>query len=191
MRPGLTPVRRAVGVAAVAFLLSAAVVFYREAPGSPTSAGSSPSTIAGVSASPAPTRLSTQSATPSGQSSSVAPSRAPDPPSPTSTTRPDAGENAGSGSAEAAISVERPASPATPFQTVRIEGTCRAGPDTFVEVQRWERHRWLAFPLRAKTDQSGRFTAYVEFGRPGLYWLRVQDPDSGTKSKPFLLMIKD
>jgi hypothetical protein len=58
-------------------------------------------------------------------------------------------------------------------------------------VQRWERHRWLAFPLSAKTDQWGKFTAYVELGRPGLYWLRVLDPDSGVESKPFLLVIKE
>ena len=77
-----------------------------------------------------------------------------------------------------------------PFQTVRIEGVYRGGPDSFVEVQRWERRRWLTFPLRATTDQSGEFTAYVELGQPGLYWLRVVDPDSGLKSKQFLLVIK-
>ena len=64
------------------------------------------------------------------------------------------------------------------------------GTDIFLRVQRWERHRWLAFPLPVKTDQSGKFIAYVELGQPGLYWLRVQDPGSGVKSKPFLLVIK-
>ena len=189
MRPGLTPVRRVVGVAAVAFLLSAAVVFYREAPGSPTS-DSSPSTVADVSPSPAPTTVSTQSATPSGLPSSVGPSRASDPGSPTSTTRPDAGENAGSGSAENTIVVEQPASPAKPFQTVRIDGTYRGGGRTFVQVERWERHRWLAFPLPAMTDQSGQFTAYVEFSQPGRYRLRVLDPGTGVKSQPCELVIK-
>ncbi len=86
--------------------------------------------------------------------------------------------------------MEKPASPAKPFQTVRIDGTYRGGADTFVEVQRWERHRWLAFPFGAKTDHSGQFTAYVDLGRPGLYWLRVVDPDSGLKSQQFLLVIK-
>jgi hypothetical protein len=76
------------------------------------------------------------------------------------------------------------------FETVRIQGTYHGGGDTFLRVQRWERHRWLAFPLPTKTDQSGRFTAFVELGEPGLYWLRVLDPDSGVTSKPFLLTIK-
>jgi hypothetical protein len=48
-------VRRAVGVAAVLFLLGCAVLFYRIVPGFPTS-GSRPSTTA----SPAPTRVGTQ-----------------------------------------------------------------------------------------------------------------------------------
>jgi len=48
----------------------------------------------------------------------------------------------------------------------------------------------LAFPLPARTDQSGQFTAYVELGQPGLYWLRVVDPDSGLKSKQFLVVIR-
>jgi hypothetical protein len=57
-------------------------------------------------------------------------------------------------------------------------------------VQRWEGGKWLSFPLPAKTDQSGRFTAYVELGQPGRYQLRVLDPDSGGTSKTFMLVIK-
>ncbi len=63
------------------------------------------------------------------------------------------------------IQLEDLADSARPFQTVRIEGTYRGGPDTFVQVQRWEGGQWLAFPLPAKTDKSGRFTAFVELGR--------------------------
>ena len=57
-------------------------------------------------------------------------------------------------------------------------------------MQLWERHRWRAFPLATTTDQSGQFTAYVELGQPGRYRLRVLDPESGVKSKPFVLVIK-
>jgi hypothetical protein len=46
------------------------------------------------------------------------------------------------------------------------------------------------FPLPTKTDQSGRFTAYVEFGKPGRYRLRVLDPDSGVTSQLFVLVVK-
>jgi hypothetical protein len=57
-------------------------------------------------------------------------------------------------------------------------------------VQFWEGGKWQAFPVPAKTNQSGRFTAYVEFGQPGRYQLRVLDPDSGVTSKPFVLVIE-
>jgi len=78
---------------------------------------------------------------------------------------------------------------ARPFETIRIQGTYRGGADTFLRVQRWEGGEWLAFPVPTKTDQSGRFTAYVEFGQPGRYRLRVLDPDSGATSKTSVLMI--
>ena len=96
-----------------------------------------------------------------------------------------------SGSAEErTIQLEDLADSARPFQTVRIQGTYRGGADTFLRVQRWEGGKWLAFPLPTKTDQSGQFTAYVEFGQPGRYRLRVLDPDSGVTSKSFVLVIK-
>jgi hypothetical protein len=79
---------------------------------------------------------------------------------------------------------------AKPFQTVRISGTYRGRADTILQVERWEAGRWLAFPIPAMTDESGRFTAYVELGRPGRYRLRVLDPDSGVTSNPFVLVIK-
>jgi hypothetical protein len=136
---------------------------------------------------------STQSATPGGLSSSAGPSPTSDPRStPTSTTTPGAGGNTGSGSAAAqTIQVEDLPDSARPFQTVRIHGTYHGGADTFLRVQRWEAGKWLAFPLPTKTDQSGQFTAHVEFGQLGRYQLRMLDPDSGVTSKPFLLVIKD
>jgi hypothetical protein len=79
---------------------------------------------------------------------------------------------------------------AMPFQTVRIQGAYGGRADIFLRVQRWEAGKWVDFPLPTKTDQSGRFTAYVEFGQPGRYTLRVQDPASGLTSETFVLVIK-
>jgi hypothetical protein len=64
------------------------------------------------------------------------------------------------------------------------------GANTFLRVQRWEEGKWLAFPVPTKTDQSGRFTGYVEFGRPGRYRLRGVHLGSGVTSKSFVLVIK-
>ena len=161
-RHGLTPVRRAVGAAVVLFLFCCAFVFYQLAPGFPTS-GPSPSTAAN-SSSPAPTRVGTESATPTAMSSSTGLAKA--------------------------ISVEYSAFFAKPFQAVRIPGTYHGGADTFLWVERWEGGRWVAFPVPTKTDKSGKFTAFVELGRPGHYRLCVVDPDSGVRSEPFLLVIK-
>jgi hypothetical protein len=88
------------------------------------------------------------------------------------------------------IQLEDLPDPARPFETIRIQGRYRDGADTFLRVQRWEGGKWLAFPVPTKTDQSGRFTAHVEFGQPGRYRLRVLDPDSGVTSKPFVLVIE-
>jgi hypothetical protein len=127
---------------------------------------------------------STQSATPDGVSSSARPS-------PTSDRRvtPGAGANTGSGSAEA-IQLEKVAHSASPFQPVRIQGSYHGGANTFLRVQRQEEGKWLDFPVPTKTDQSGRFTTYVEFGQPGRYQLRVLHPGSGVTSKTFVLVIK-
>lgn len=119
---------------------------------------------------------STQSATPSGLSSSAGPSPAPDPKN--------------GSEEEQTIQLEDVADSARPFETVRIQGTYHGGADTFLRVQRWQGGKWLDFPLPTKTDQSGQFTAYVEFGQPGRYRLRVLDPDSGVTSKPFVVVIK-
>jgi hypothetical protein len=159
-------------VAAVLFLLGCAVVFYRVAP-DVSASGSSPSTTATSSVSPAPTKVGTQSATPGGHSSSANPPAS----------------KPGSAQQEAVQVAALPGS-AKPFQPVRIQGTYRGGADTFVRVQLWQAGKWVNFPLATKTDQSGRFTAYVEPGPPGRYLLRVVDPDSGATSKPFVLVIK-
>ena len=99
-------------------------------------------------------------------------------------------ESTGPGGEGPTIQLENLADSARPFQTVRIEGTYRGGPDTFLQVQRLEGGDWLSFPLPAKTDQSGQFTTYVELERPGRYWLRVVDPGSAVTSKPFVLVIE-
>jgi hypothetical protein len=90
---------------------------------------------------------------------------------------------------EPTIQLEDLADSARPFQTVRIEGTYRSGPDRFLQVQRWEGGKWLAFPVPTKTDKSGKFTAYVELEQPGRYRLRVLDPGSGLTSKSFAVVI--
>jgi hypothetical protein len=79
---------------------------------------------------------------------------------------------------------------AKPFKTVRIQGTYRGGANAFLRVERWEDGQWLAFPVPTKTDQSGKFTAYVEFGQPGRYQLRVVHLGSGMTSKTFVLVVK-
>src|SRR5215212_11813403 len=91
---------------------------------------------------------------------------------------------------ESTIQVKGSAASARPFQTVRIEGEYPRGADTYLRVQRWDEGEWLAFPIPTKTDQSGQFTAYVELGQPGRYPLRVLDPDSGTTSKTFVILIE-
>jgi hypothetical protein len=190
LRPDLASIRRVVGLAAVLFLLGCAVAFYRVAPSFPTSR-SSPTTTAHSSASPTPTRVGTQSATPGGLPSSAGPSQVSDPGPTTSTTTPGAGDKTGAGSAkQKTIQLNDSTHSAKPFQTVRIQGTYRGGADTFLEVERWEGGKWLAFPLPTKTDRSGQFTAYVELGQPGSHRLRMLDPGSGVTSIPFVLVIK-
>jgi hypothetical protein len=94
------------------------------------------------------------------------------------------------GGEEPTIQLEVLADSARPFQPVRIEGTYRGGADIFCGCSAGKGGEWLDFPLPTKTDQSGRFTAHVEFGQPGRYRLRVLDPGSGLTSKTFALVIK-
>jgi hypothetical protein len=91
---------------------------------------------------------------------------------------------------ESTIQLEDLAVSGIPFQAVRIRGTYHGGADTFLRTQREEGGDWVDFPIPAKTDQSGQFTAYVEFGQPGRYRLRVLDPESGVTSETLVLLIK-
>jgi hypothetical protein len=103
---------------------------------------------------------------------------------------PAAAEPRGGPAEREAIQLEDLPNSAKPFETVRIQGTYRGGPDTFLRVQRWEGGKWVAFPVPTKTDHSGRFTAHVEVGEPGRYQLRLLDPGSSVTSKTFLLVIE-
>src|SRR5688572_17811510 len=82
------------------------------------------------------------------------------------------------GGEEPTIQLEVLADSGRPFQPVRIEGRYRGGADIFLRVQRWESGEWVDFPVPTKADRSGQFTAFVEFGQPGRYRLRVLDPGS-------------
>jgi pyruvate/2-oxoglutarate dehydrogenase complex dihydrolipoamide acyltransferase (E2) component len=99
-------------------------------------------------------------------------------------------ETADSGGEEPTIQLEDLADSAKPFEAVRIQGAYRGGTGTFLRVQRWDRGKWLDFPVPTKTDQAGQFITQAEFGQPGRYRLRVVDPDSGVTSKPFVVVIK-
>ena len=190
LSPGLSSVRRGIGTALVFFLLGCAVVFYRTTSGFPTLGSAAPAS-ASAFASGDPTTLATQTAPSSGPSASADLSPATEPAPSISPTRPAAGDSTASGSAgEQTIHLEKPPNSAKPFQTVRIRGTYRGGAGTFLRVQRWEGGIWLDFPVPTKTNQSGEFTAYVEVGQPGRYWLRVCDPDSDVDSEPFALIVK-
>jgi hypothetical protein len=190
LSPGLSSVRRGIGTALVFFLLGCAVVFYRTTSGFPTLGSAAPAS-ASAFASGDPTTVATQPAPSSAQSASADLSPATEPTPPSSPTTPGAGDNTGSGSAgEQTIQLEKPPNSAKPFETVRIRGTYRGGAGTFLRVQRFEGGIWLDFPVPTKTDRSGEFTAYVEMGQPGSYWLRVCDPDSDVDSDPFPLIVR-
>ena len=133
----------------------------------------------------------TQSANPGGLSETVGTSQPADPPPPAlESTAPD-GDRPRSGSADQeTIQLVGTGESAKPWQTVAIQGTYVGRADTLLHVQQWEAGKWRAFPIPAKTDKSGRFSAYVELGRPSRYRLRVLDPDAGAKSKPFILDIR-
>ncbi|HSU34860.1 MAG TPA: hypothetical protein VLJ88_04295, partial [Propionibacteriaceae bacterium] len=109
---------------------------------------------------------------------------------PISTTPSAAKETSVRSTAGQVIQLKKAADSAKPFETVRIRGIYHGGSDTILRLQCWEDGKWLAFPLPTKTDRSGQFTAYVEFGQPGRYRLRLLDPDTGVMSKPLVLAIK-
>lgn len=136
----------------------------------------------GVPAAMAPTAT-----TPDGVPFTAGPSVSSDPATPAPSVS--WGEDTGS-TPPARISLQDPPNSAAPFHAVQISGTFHGGPDRLLRVQRREDNRWRSFPIPAKTNQSGQFVTYVELGRPGRYRLRVVDPESGVKSRSFVLVIK-
>ena len=62
-------------------------------------------------------------------------------------------------------------------------------PGTRLRVQFLRGERWRSFPYPVATGAGGRFTAYVEFGAPGTYQLRVRDPESGATSPTVTLEV--
>jgi hypothetical protein len=186
---GLTSVRRAVGFVAVLFLLGCAV-YYATVPGFPIG-GFHAGTPAGPYASPVQSTVADQTAGTDQSSWSADPSQAAEPVPSASATTPGADGTTAAGSGrDEPIQVLAPAGSGKPFEAVQIRGTYRGGPDTLLRVQRWEGGIWLDFPVPTRTDRSGRFTAHVEFGTPGRYWVRLLDPEAGVESKPFQLVIK-
>ena len=152
---------------------------------------SAPSSVAPSSVAPssvAPSSAAPSSAAPSSAApSSAGPSRATGPGREAAPT----GKSRAAEMAPAArIQLDQTVHSAQPYRAVRITGRHRDGADTFLRMQRWEDGRWRAFPLPAKTDRAGQFTAYVEFGRPGRYRLRVLDPALGVTSDPFVLVVR-
>ena len=131
----------------------------------------------------------TRSAYPAWTATSAAPSHTADPGTPTSEIASPADAPDRGSTEPKTISLQESALSAETFQTVGIMGTYRRGAS--LRVQRWEEGAWLDFPLLARADQTGRFTAYVELGRPGRYRLRLLHPDSGVTSEPLVLEVRN
>lgn len=75
-------------------------------------------------------------------------------------------------------------------ETVPINGIAHGTRTvTTLRVQHRQGGRWVAFPLPATTDATGRFTAYVDLGAPGTYDLRVVDPRTKRTSDVVTLVI--
>ena len=75
-------------------------------------------------------------------------------------------------------------------ETVPINGIAHGTQTaTTLRVQHRQGGRWVAFPLPATTDATGRFTAYVDLGAPGTYDLRVVDPRTRSTSDVVTLVI--
>jgi hypothetical protein len=85
--------------------------------------------------------------------------------------------------------VASPLLTAKSYQTVEVRGTYRGGASRFVQAERREGGKWVAYPVPAKSDKTGRFTAFVDSEAPGRYRLRVVDPQSGVTSKEFVLVV--
>ncbi|HLM21378.1 MAG TPA: hypothetical protein VK390_07635, partial [Propionibacteriaceae bacterium] len=63
---------------------------------------------------------------------------------------------------QSTIQLEDVVGSAGPSEAVRIQGRYRGGAETFLRAQRLEGGEWVDFPISTKTDQSGKFTTYVE-----------------------------
>lgn len=165
-RAGLALTRRGVGAALVLLLLVSAVVYPMVARSTARSAAS-PSTPA-TSAASEVASASPLTPTPRVSGTSESPT-----------------------TAEKSIRVYGGSvTSARPFETVQIRGTYRGGAETFVRIEWREGTTWIAFPLQWKTDHAGRFIAYIDMGRPGPCWLRVQDPETGVTSEEFVVVIE-
>ena len=171
--PSRRPERRAVLPALVAAAVGVAVVI-----ASATTWLGRESVSSGVPA------TATQSATAdgNGQPSVAGPSTSP-------ASSPAADAPAPGAARDRTILLADPVDAAKPFQAARIQGSYPGGGDTLLRVQRWEKGSWATFPVPARTDASGEFTAYVELEQPGRYRLRVLDPGSGARSKSLVLVI--
>jgi hypothetical protein len=90
----------------------------------------------------------------------------------------------------AAITLDEFSSSARPFEPVALHGTFPGQADTTLRIQRRQSGEWVDFPIPTTTGASGRFTGYVELGRPGRHRLRVLDPESGAASRPIVLDIE-
>jgi hypothetical protein len=139
------------------------------------------------SGTPAAVTQRVDAATPS---SSVDPPHRAAEPSARPSTPPDVDDRESAAPEIEEIRLQDSAHSAEPHETVPLRGTYSGGAETFVRVQRWEGGTWRTFPVPAKTDRSGEFTAYVELGQPRRYRLRVVDPESGVSSEPFVLVIR-
>ena len=74
------------------------------------------------------------------------------------------------------------------YERVRLHGSYRGANGTRLLVQRFEGRRWVAFPATA-TVRGGRFTTYVQAGRPGKNQFRVVDRSTGGGSAPVTVAI--
>jgi hypothetical protein len=76
-----------------------------------------------------------------------------------------------------------------PDETIAIDGRYLHAPDAArLRLQVRRPDGWQTFPLPAVPRPSGVFRAYVELG-VGQYRLRLVDPDTGTTSKAFTLLL--
>ncbi len=75
------------------------------------------------------------------------------------------------------------------YQRVNLTGTYRgAAPGTSLQVQRREGTSWVDFPTSA-TVSGGRFSTYIETGRPGPNRFRVFDGGAGKASNIVVVQI--